>query len=107
MAAHKIADLETGRDLVRKLKSIARDREAIDIAQFQFVALDEIREAYGDRWRVERRRIQTVAGAFITKRLQPIDILIPCENGFLIVFNDSEQVDAGQMSEGIGRDLNA
>lgn len=95
-----------GRDLVDRLKSIARNGQTIDVAQIQFVGLDRVRAAYADRWRVERDRIQEVARSFIGKRLQNEDVLIPCDNGFVIVFGVADSMDAALTAHSVGQALN-
>ncbi|MDP3739492.1 MAG: hypothetical protein Q8R02_19040 [Hyphomonadaceae bacterium] len=95
-----------GRDLVDRLRSIARNGKTIDVAQMQFVGLDQVRVAYGDRWRVEHDRIQDVAHSFITKRIHNEDILIPCDNGFVIVFGAVDSAEASFTAHSIGQSLN-
>jgi len=95
-----------GRDLVDRLRNIARNGQAIDVAQVQFVGLDQVRAAYGERWRVERDRIQDVARAFIAKRIHNEDVLIPCDNGFIIVFSAADSTDAALTAHSVGQSLN-
>lgn len=88
-----------------RLRAVARNGQSIDIAQIQFVGLDEVRAAYGDRWPKERERIQAIAQSFIGKRLRREDILIPCENGFVIVYGNVDSVDTALAAHAVGRSL--
>ncbi len=94
-----------GGELLARLKQVARNGQSIDIAQIQFVGLEEVRAAYGDRWPNERERIQNVARNFVGKRLRREDILIPCESGFVIVFGDVDSVDTALTAHAVGRSL--
>jgi hypothetical protein len=95
-----------GRDLVDRLRNIARNGHTIDVAQMQFVGLDQVRVAYGARWRVEQDRIQDVARIFIGKRIRHDDVLIPCDNGFVIVFGSADSAEASFAAHAIGQALN-
>jgi hypothetical protein len=94
-----------GGALLDKLRRVARNGQSIDIAQIQFVGLDEVRAAYGDRWPRERERIQEIAQSFVGKRLRREDILIPCENGFVIVYGNVDSVDTALAAHAVGRSL--
>ncbi|MDP3739487.1 MAG: hypothetical protein Q8R02_19015 [Hyphomonadaceae bacterium] len=94
-----------GHDLVRRIKRLADANQAINAAQIQFIALEEIATAYGDRWRAERGRIMPAAAAFISKRTKHDDVLIPCDNGFIIVFADPDPANAAVAAHAIGRSL--
>jgi hypothetical protein len=94
-----------GGELVDRLRRVARNGQSIDIAQIQFVGLEEVRAAYGERWPKERERIQSVARSFVGKRLRREDVLIPCENGFVIVFGNIDSVDTALTAHAVGRSL--
>ncbi len=94
-----------GGELLDRLKRVARNGQSIDIAQIQFVGLEEVRAAYGDRWPKERERIQNVARNFVGKRLRREDVVIPCENGFVIVFGNVDSLDTALTAHAVGRSL--
>jgi hypothetical protein len=94
-----------GVELLDRLKQVARNGQSIDIAQIQFVGLEEVRAAYGERWPKERARIQEVARGFVGKRLRREDVLIPCENGFVIVFGNVDSVDTALTAHAVGHSL--
>lgn len=94
-----------GGELLDRLKRVARNGQSIDIAQIQFVGLDEVRAAYGDRWPKERERIQNVARNFVGKRLRREDVVIPCESGFVIVFGNVDSLDTALTAHAVGHSL--
>ena len=72
-------------DLIARLRTMAQGRSAIDVAQLHFVELNDIKQAYGDRWAEQKTRIQDTAEAFLQRRMGTSDILIRGDNGFLVV----------------------
>ena len=92
-------------DLADRLRNIAREREALDVAQFQFIGFDAIRAAYGERWPEEKDRIRGVAEGFLRRRIDGADLLIRADGGFLVVFGSATgaeaEVAAGQLSHGL------
>jgi hypothetical protein len=92
-------------DLTARLRMMAQDRETLDVAQFQFIGLEEIQSAYGDRWPANRARIFSIAESFLKRRVDGGDLLISANNGFLVVFGAATGVAAkaaaGAMSHGL------
>jgi len=93
-------------NLAERIRRLANGRTTIDVAQFQFIGLDEIRERYGPRWNDKRDRVQRVARYFIAKRIAPEDVLIPGADGFLVVFGGRSGVLADTAAERITQELN-
>ena len=75
-----------GRNLAERIRRLANGRNTIDIAQFQFIGLDDIRTCYGQRWSEKRDRVAQIARQFISKRIAAEDVLIAGADGFLLVF---------------------
>ena len=75
-----------GLNLADRIRRLANGRNTIDVAQFQFIGLAEIRERYGAQWPGKRERVFQVARNFIAKRIAPEDVMIPAAEGFLVVF---------------------
>lgn len=92
-------------DLTSRLRSLAEGRETLDVAQFQFVDLDEIRTAYGERWPENKERILSTAENFLRRRVDPSDLLIAAAGGFLVVFGSANgaaaDASAGSLSHGL------
>ncbi len=74
-------------DLKQKLKKALAGKAAVEMGQFQFINLDEVRERAGDDWPNIRAKTYEVSSHFIEKRLDPDDALIRCQGGFLIIFS--------------------
>lgn len=95
-------DIDT---LATRLKWIAQGRQFLDVAQFQFIGLDEIKDAYGERWPEHRERAQVVASDFLRRRVDANDLLISVGNGFVVVFSNAAgheaEVAAGRLSHAL------
>lgn len=73
-------------DLNSILKAVLAEKKKVDIGQFQLLNLDRIKDASGDNWPAMKKKIFEAASHFIEKRLSIKHILVPCEEGFLIIF---------------------
>jgi hypothetical protein len=93
-------------NLAERIRRLANGRTTIDVAQFQFIGLNEIRDRYGPRWTDKRDRVQRVARHFIAKRIAPEDVLIPGADGFLVVFGSRSGVLADTAADRITQELN-
>lgn len=93
-------------DLKQKLKKALAGKAAVEMGQFQFVNLDEIRSQAGDEWPEIRDKTYEVSGHFIEKRLAEDDVIIRCQGGFLIIFSTIGGVEAEAQVEEINEELN-
>jgi hypothetical protein len=93
-------------NLAERIRRLANGRTTLDVAQFQFIGLNEIRQRYGARWNEKRERVQTVARNFIAKRVSPEDVLIPGADGFLVVFGSRTGHLADATAQRISQELN-
>lgn len=93
-------------NLAERIRRLANGRTTIDVAQFQFIGLNEIRERYGPRWNEKRERVQRVARYFIAKRIAPEDVMIPGADGFLVVFGSRSGALADAAATRITEELN-
>lgn len=102
------AELEApgGLNLAERIRRLANGRNTIDVAQFQFIGLDEIRGRYGERWAEKRERVQQVARHFIARRIAPEDVLIAGADGFLLVFGTFTGFLADAVAHRISKELN-
>lgn len=81
-------------NIAERLRMLVRGRTTIDVAQFQFIGLEEIQRAYGDKWPDQKARIQDIAHGYIAKRIDPSDVLIRGADGFLLVSGSKTGRDA-------------
>jgi hypothetical protein len=81
-------------NVVERLRTLVRGRTTIDVAQFQFIGLEEIQRAYGDKWPEQKARIHDIAHGYIAKRIEPNDVLIRGADGFLLVSGSKTGRDA-------------
>jgi len=93
-------------DLKQKLKKALAGKSAVEMGQFQFVNLDEIRSQAGDEWPEIRDKTYEVSGHFIEKRLADDDVIIRCQGGFLIIFSQMGGIEAEAHVEEINDELN-
>jgi hypothetical protein len=94
-------------DLLRRLRSAVGGRETVDVAQLQFVGMENIARAYGERWDASRTRIQDAAESFLQNRIGDRDLLVRGEEGFLIVLGKVEGPQAYAMAAELSHGLNA
>ena len=78
-------------DLNTFLKTALASKETVDVGQFHLLNLDAVKEIAGDDWPNRRKKIFDVSTHFIEKRISPEDLLMPCAEGFLLIFADSEK----------------
>jgi hypothetical protein len=95
-----------GMNLAERIRRLANGRTTLDVAQFQFIGLDEIKARYAQRWPEKRERVQGIARDFISKRISPEDVLIPGADGFLLVFGGRAGVLADTTAQRISKELN-
>jgi hypothetical protein len=92
-------------DLAAKLRAVSQGRDAVDIAQFEFIGLEEIAAAYGERWPANKARIQGVAEDFLQRRMDRGDVLIKAAGGFVMVFGSrigaEAHAAAGSLTHGL------
>lgn len=100
-----VQDKPAAAALAERLRQLAQGSSTLDVAQLQFVGLQEIREAYGDRWPQQKARIRSVAEDFLRRRMDPSDLLISADSGFVVVFGSAvgpeAEAIAGQLSQGL------
>lgn len=107
MAVGEPASKTSITDLAARLRNAVHGRDTIDVAQFQFVGLSEIQQAYGDRWPEQKARIQDAAEGFLRKRVGDADILIRVEGGFVVVLAAATGPEAHAVAAQLSHGLNA
>jgi hypothetical protein len=95
-----------GLNLAERIRRLANGRTTIDVAQFQFIGLRDIRARYGERWQERREKVQQIARDFISRRIAPEDVMIPGADGFLLVFGAYSGSLADQVAQRIASELN-
>lgn len=87
-----------------QLRAMAQGRDTLDVAQVQFIDMDEIRRAYGQRWPEQKTRIHEIAESFLKRRMRPDDLLVHGSDGFLIIFGSTgaeASLSANQLAHGL------
>ena len=74
-------------DVKMKLKLALAGRANVEMGQFQFLNLEELRQKAGSDWLNLRTKIYDVSNHFIEKRLDRDDVIFRCQGGFLIIFS--------------------
>ena len=93
--------------LFKTLRERLRQADRFDLGQFQIINLDLIKARAGDRWSQMRNRVFEVSEHFIGQRLRADDVLVRCEEGFLIVFGSGCAEGAQTRTQAISDALNA
>jgi hypothetical protein len=93
-------------NLTSRLRAIAKGRETLDVAQFQFIDLEEVRCSYGDRWPENKARILNIAEGFLRRRVDSADLLINAGGGFIVVFGSASGMAAEAAAGSLSHDLN-
>lgn len=84
-------------EVVEKLRAAARADRSVDATQIYLINLADIIRSAGPHWQKMKDRIRVGSMAFLKGCLGPNDIVIPCGDGFLVVFGQ------GGDSEGLQR----
>tara|TARA_R110000868_G_scaffold369683_1_gene633108 strand:+ start:12358 stop:13728 length:1371 start_codon:yes stop_codon:yes gene_type:complete len=94
-------------ELKLKLKLALAGRTSVEMGQFQFLNLEEVRAQAGADWESLRTKIYEVSGHFIEKRLDADDVMFRCQGGYLIIFATLKGDAPAQRIAEISRELNA
>lgn len=86
------------------LRKALANKNKVDIGQFHLLNLDAIKEKVGDHWPKMRTRIFEASTHFIEKRIGNDDVMVSCEEGFLIIFCEND-ADPKEEIEKIGEEL--
>ncbi|WP_291842609.1 hypothetical protein [Maricaulis sp.] len=73
-------------DLKTFIKRAMARGERIDVGQFRLVNLTAVREKAGEHWPSTKKKVFAAGTQFLAKRLADEDAVIPCEEGFLVLF---------------------
>ncbi|WP_417493828.1 hypothetical protein [Maricaulis sp.] len=92
-------------ELKMKLKLALAGRAKVEMGQFQFLNLEEVKQRAGPDWPNLRTKIYDVSAHFIEKRLDPDDVIFRCQGGFLIIFSVLSGDDAAQKVADITAEL--
>lgn len=93
MYPEKHADLtlsELPEPLDFRIRQLTHIRAQIPADELQVINLAQIIAEFGDRWENVRSRVLTTAFHFLKKRLGEYDTLIPCSDGFIMIFGASK-----------------
>ncbi len=100
-------DTPGGLNLAERIRRLANGRSTLDVAQFQFIGIAEIRARYGEQWREKHERVCLAARYFISRRIAPDDVLVAGADGFLLVFGNFTGYAAETTARQISKELNA
>lgn len=94
-------------ELLERVRQAVQAHTKLDVANFQYIGLDDIRRAYGEKWPERKKKIFSTSEAFLSKRLTDSDILIPGDRGFVVIFAGGAPPDgAAAHAETLARGLN-
>lgn len=90
-----------------KLARLFSARTVREIGQFQFINLETVKEEARDQWPRLKNKIFDVSRFFIEKRVAHDDVIIRCQDGFLVVFANLDAEAAHEKCDRITREMNA
>lgn len=90
-----------------KLARLFSARTVREIGQFQFINLDTVKDEARDQWPRLKNKIFDVGRFFIEKRVSQGDVIIRCQDGFLVVFSKLDPESAREKCDRITREMNA
>ncbi len=94
-------------EVMKALKRHLASNEHVDISQYQFINMEAVQAAAGDRWTAVRERVFVASRSIIEKRLSEEDLIIPCASGFLVVYVSAAGVEAEALTQTIKADMTA
>ena len=99
---------ESGRasTLAERIQAIARTNPSLDVAQFQFIGLEDIERAFGARWHSQKNKVKQIACDYLRSQIDTGDVLIPGGDGFLIVFGNASGGEAEFVTASLTHGLN-
>ncbi|MFY0637698.1 hypothetical protein [Maricaulis maris] len=86
-------------DLKTFIKRAMSRGERIDVGQFRLVNLTAVREKAGENWPTAKKKVFTAGTQFLARRLSDDDAVIPCEEGFLVLFAEAPEDPAAFLAE--------
>lgn len=84
------AEPDLSEQLVRKLKTAARTTGVLPAAQVQFLNIGDLAARSGRHWPAVNDRIRTGSLSYIRACLDADDLVIPCDDGFLVLFAEGD-----------------
>lgn len=90
-----------------KLKGTVRQGLNFDAAQVKVIGLDAIKREAGADWRNMADRIRANSLAFIDGCVDSEDIVLPCGDGFLVIYHNTEGRDLDRTTAALQDSLNA
>lgn len=94
-------------EAAQKLKRTIHEGRIFQAAQVKIVGLDDIRRAAGDHWPTIKHRVRSSSMTFLQGALGADDLVIPCGDGFLVIYADQTGRDFDRETEALQDALNA
>ncbi len=83
-------ELSAAKSLSERLRQLAHARSQLSASQLQVINLGTIAASFGERRSEANARVFGTALHFLKKRLAEYDTLIPCSDGFIVIFGEDE-----------------
>jgi hypothetical protein len=87
--------------LSSRLRQLLSAGSSLDAAQLHLIDFDNLSRAFGPRWPDVKARIREISFDLLSRRVAPEDLIIPCTDGFLVLFGKI----SGQEAEAAGKRL--
>lgn len=93
------AEPDLSEELVRKLKTAARSTGALAAAQVQYLNINDLAERSGRHWPAVNDRIRNGSLSYIRSCVDADDLVIPCDDGFLVFFTEGDSARHAQRAQ--------
>jgi hypothetical protein len=90
--------------LTAKVRTVMQGRQSFETSQVRIIGLEQIKQVAGSDWALFATRVRTYSRYFIERRLEANDVVIPCGDGFVVIYDSCEH--AEQKSAALQRALN-
>lgn len=93
-------------EAAQQLKRTVQQGRTFDAAQVKIIGLDDVRRAAGERWPVIKERVRVNSLNFLQAALSEGDIVIPCGDGFLVIYAQDARRNLQSETETLQQALN-
>ena len=90
--------------LTAKVRTVVEGRQSFETSQVRIIGLEQIKQVAGSGWSPFAKRVRNTSKDFIERRLGENDVVIPCGDGFIVIYDSCEQ--AEERSAALQRALN-
>ena len=91
--------------VMEELRRRLTEVDQIDVSRYQFINMEQLRDAAGDDWPVMRARVFLATRSIIERRVAEDDLIIPCATGYLVIYKSIAEKLAEQSTARIKEEM--